>query len=724
MIRYSKSVPPLICGLLLSGDWAPAGAEASSPELPTVPHLTTKAYRTWRNVRIDGGGFVTGLVASTAPQGPLFARTDVGGAYRWINATESWMPITDAFSGNPQIESIAADPSNPSVVYIASGDEISRSTDLGTTWVSVKIPAAMNGNGNGRCVGERLAVDSNLPSILFFGSRRDGLFRSADSGKTWSKIKGFTDVRGEIGITFVLFDRQSGVAGRGSRVLYLGVDGAKAGLFRSVDGGANWLPVLGQPVGMFPNHAVFNNRNVLFLTYSNGPGPGDMTAGAVWRFNPGVLGPGAWKEISPVKPGKGSGDRFGYGGLAIDPRRPDALVVSSMDRWAWGDCMWRADNASKDVPEWTVLFSSSVKPAWLSPVSYKARDTHWISSIAMPKANPDTLFFSFGQGVQRCDHVSAGPNALWRFSAHGLEETVVMSLISPTEGPPLVSGLGDIGGFAHRDLDVSPASQHSSANTSSLDFAALVPAVLARTGSKPGKYSTDGGVTWVPFACPGPSENGRVAISADGKTFLCSNGAGVAYTRDHGNSWVPVANLPAGSQVVSDRVDPNRFFGFHKKSGAVFFSLDGGATFSPSETKLDGTHFYLHAGIYAVPGAAGEFYVSTQSWQFRSKLFRSVNSGRTLQPVPIGPVRSITAFGFGKALAVADRPAMYFAGTVNMTDEKQLRGIFRSDNEGQDWVRIDDDRHRFGVNVIAGDSRTPGRVYLGTSGRGIVYADP
>ena len=67
---------------------------------------------------------------------------------------------------------------------------------------------------------------------------------------------------------------------------------------------------------------------------------------------------------------------------------------------------------------------------------------------------------------------------------------------------------------------------------------------------------------------------------------------------------------------------------------------------------------------------------------------------------------------------------MYFAGTVNMTDEKQLRGIFRSDNEGQDWVRIDDDRHRFGVNVIAGDSRTPGRVYLGTSGRGIVYADP
>jgi photosystem II stability/assembly factor-like uncharacterized protein len=51
--------------------------------------------------------------------------------------------------------------------------------------------------------------------------------------------------------------------------------------------------------------------------------------------------------------------------------------------------------------------------------------------------------------------------------------------------------------------------------------------------------------------------------------------------------------------------------------------------------------------------------------------------------------------------------------------------VYRSDDGGESWRRIDDAQHQYGyLNVIVGDPRNYGRVFLGTSGRGIVYGEP
>lgn len=76
--------------------------------------------------------------------------------------------------------------------------------------------------------------------------------------------------------------------------------------------------------------------------------------------------------------------------------------------------------------------------------------------------------------------------------------------------------------------------------------------------------------------------------------------------------------------------------------------------------------------------------------------------------------------GFGKAAPGESYMALYTSAKIN-----GIRGIFRSDDAGDSWVRINDDNHQYGVTnaAITGDPRIYGRVYLATNGRGILYAD-
>ena len=82
---------------------------------------------------IKGGGFVSGIVMSPALPGLAFARTDVGGAYRYDPANRRWMPMTDwvgrADSNLIGIESIAVDPTDPNRVYLAAGEYLGTATD-------------------------------------------------------------------------------------------------------------------------------------------------------------------------------------------------------------------------------------------------------------------------------------------------------------------------------------------------------------------------------------------------------------------------------------------------------------------------------------------------------------------------------------------------------------------------------------------------------------------
>src|SRR6185312_1765696 len=114
--------------------------------------------------------------------------------------------------------------------------------------------------------------------------------------------------------------------------------------------------------------------------------------------------------------------------------------------------------------------------------------------------------------------------------AKGLEETAVLDLASPPSGAPLVSALGDIGGFHHADLDAVPATFHDSPSLGSntgLDFAELNPTVSARVGNADAAphigISTDGGKNWYQGQEPsGVTGGGTAAVGADATSMVWS----------------------------------------------------------------------------------------------------------------------------------------------------------------------------------------------------------
>ncbi len=699
----------------------------------------TEGRYTWHDVVIGGGGFVTGLITHPRAPGLIYARTDVGGAYRWHEPSHRWIPITDSFGevDFTGIESLTVDPNDTNRVYLAAGiyestrSAIFRSDDQGRTWGRAEVPFKMGGNETGRFNGERLMVDPGNGKRLFFGSRRDGLWKSIDGGVTWNPVESFPKITGEmpgdtrrawgrsVGIVCLLFDRAA---------LYAAVSTRGTNLFRSVDGGDTWQPVPGQPVGLRPNHLVSGADGVLYLSYGKEPGPNTMTDGAVWKFDPQT---GQWGDITPLR-SPDDGQPFGYGAVAVDAQNPAVLLVSTFCRWKQHDEIFRSTNMGAG---WVPLLQNA---NWdFSAASYAGRiKPHWMGSVVISPFDSNQAWFTTGYGIWRCDHLTdadRGQPLRWTFSDAGLDETVPLALVSPPSGAHLLSGVGDIDGFFHDDLEVSPAEGSYAGphfvNTEGIAFAAGDPRVVVRTGtgavSVHAAISTDGGRDWQLLAGEPVSgeAGGAIAISADGRTIVWTTRRSVPhFTTDRGATWNLCSNLAAGVRVVSDALDPARFYAFDPRAGKLLASTNGAADFAATAAAFPG-HSGSRSGLgFDIPGGAdlsvapgrhGDLWLAFNT----NGLWHSTDGGHSF--AQIQEVTAASALGYGEAPEGKDYPALFLSGKLGTRP-----GVFRSDDAGQSWVRINDDEHQFGgVTKLTGDPRVFGRVYLATTGRGIIYGD-
>jgi hypothetical protein len=696
----------------------------------------------WRNVPVFGGGYVTGVIYNRG-NGDLYLRANVGGAYRWNPSTGEWIPLLD-YIGQDELYfayvlSLATDPVNPQRLYVAVGGYLASwagngavlcSADHGGTWTQVDLPFPVGGNDNGSPTGERLQVDPNLPSTIYLASQANGLWRSQDYGQTWNQMTGLTQTN----LNFICPDPGSSAPGTACQRMFVGVHATTSDIWITSNGGQTWSAVSGQPAAYYPMRSALAG-NLFYVSYAidDSTGPGNATAGSVWCYN---IIAGNWSNISP------SNGKYGFGGLCVDPGNTNILMAGTMINYSPGNQIYRSTNGGstwKGVLRNPNIIDGSEAPYTVANFTYQ----NWITDVEINPRNSNEAIFVTGYGIYMTENLRQADVALpvtWTFPDRGFEETVVAALVSPPSGPHLLSALIDINGFRYDNFNTSPPNgdySPSFPSSTSIDYAELNPGIVARshtrnyngdTGPR-GSYSQDGGQTWTRFPTEpsGAADTGVVAVAADGSRIVwtpagegayysTATNAGTYYSLNFGSTWTASAGLLNDLNPVADRVNPQKFYAYDAIDGLVYASEDGGAHFSLTATGLPTFPSYDLSGssLKAVFGREGNLWLTGGD----GGLWRSTNSGTTFTQV--ATVDSALQVGFGMPAPNQTYPAIFIVGTVG-----GVYGFYQSDNQGTNWTRINDDQHQFGtVYSLTGDPRIYGRVYIGTGGRGTVYADP
>jgi photosystem II stability/assembly factor-like uncharacterized protein len=209
----------------------------------------------WRMIGPFRGGRTRAATGVPSQPNVFYVGQGDGGVWKSNDYGRTWSPI---FDGQPSqsIGAIAVAPSDPNVVYAASGEGLHRpdlsvgngiykSSDAGKTWEHLglrdgeQIPA--------------LVVDPHDPNKLFaavlghpYGPNEErGIFRSTDGGATWTKVlykdarTGGADVEIDLSNPNVLYasmwEETLGPWEDGNDY-----EGTKGGLFKSTDGGTTW----------------------------------------------------------------------------------------------------------------------------------------------------------------------------------------------------------------------------------------------------------------------------------------------------------------------------------------------------------------------------------------------------------------------------------------------------------------------------------------------------
>lgn len=687
----------------------------------------------WKNVVLGGGGSVPGLVIHPKVPDLVYIRTDVGGSYRWDAIREGWVPLQDFLPPSQWnlygADSLAVDPSDAGgeTLFLSTGKYdaawtkvpgvVMKSTDRGSTWIETSLAAGGSSNTE-QCYGDRMSVDPNDGNHLLIATKSRGLWRSMDGGLTWAKVggapngllpqEGNKESQGLSGLVFVVFDPASGKIDSGrTRVIYLGSSGE--GVYRSGDGGETWALLPDGPLR--PRRAALGSDGSLMVSHETG----------LARFSGEV-----WRDITPpAEAGKPCQ------AVSVDPRDPRHLLLApgrprhelplyrSTDAgWSWSEVK---GIRNQTVPWW---------PMW-----------HWFSSIGSVTFDPhypNRVWVTDWYGVYRTPDITAA-EVSWTNYPRGHEEVVTVGAMTtlPQGDIKLFSGVADVGGFDHESLDEMPRENiwakgfPGGFTCTGLAFQPSNPKFLVRVGARDwrepgtGGYSLDGGKTWQVFPTL-PYEGirgGRVAIAASGSRILWAPQQGEPYfTDDYGTTWTKCESggeLKAsvrGSDVfqfhqplAADGADPKRFYIF--KKGKFWRSDDGGANWQlVIKTDDEGTHM-----LATIPGLAGEVWLSMNHHGLR----RSQDGGTTWSRLP--NVSRAGMFAFGKNPSGSDFPSIYLEGAV-----REQEGYFRSDDAGESWVRIDLFAQKIGnaPNTITGDWQVPGRVFIGTNGRGIYYGEP
>ncbi|MDD4969393.1 MAG: T9SS type A sorting domain-containing protein [Paludibacter sp.] len=694
--------------------------------------------KTYGYVKVGGGGYVCSVIESSAEENVFYAKSDVGGIFRWNEATQDWTPLFAWVSPDETTymgtEAFTIDPNSPNRLFAMAGTDYwnggksasLRSIDYGKTWEVYETTSKFKVDGNGldRQKGEALGIDPANGNILYFGTRySNGLFKSTDAGKTWNKATTFPDSIGlAASFSFVQFVDDSATPD-GCSTIIVGSHKTGNNVFISEDFGQTWTSIGGFSSAK-PQRCVLSksDRN-LYVTYANGTGAGNVYGG-VYKYN---LTSKAWTNITP------SAQNRGYSGISLIQNDPQKITCStynfwgSSQPWGWGDEIyysatggttgsWIRKNASGS----SVMLTNGID--WM-----QNRSMHWVGCVTMSNTKPGVVYAVSGNGVFMTENIMT-TKPTWKVVSHGFEETVpcFQGMLSIPNGP-LITSIGDVNGFVHTDIDQYPTANIT--QSVSMAYAPQKTNTIVRSVNKEKTVnnttvyynvvvlSLDNGKTWTELpVLPVDISSAKTSISADGKIILwqtnsTATGNVLYWTDNKGTTWNKTATMPTNATPVPDGVDPLKFYLHNTSTGKIYRSDDGAKTFNiiSSVGTIGGSSV-----LKTIPGKAGHVWINNAG-----KIRYSTNEGASFTTCSN---YSCSAFALGKEAPDKDYPTVYIWGKATSTTPEAM---YRSVDMGKTWIRVNDDEHEWGHLANAGnieaDQNVYGRVFKSTAGMGMPW---
>jgi photosystem II stability/assembly factor-like uncharacterized protein len=243
---------------------APAPVASAGQSASPVNQSLFQALQ-WRGIGPYRGGRALAVAGIPGDPTTFYFGAVAGGVWKTTDGGATWLPLTDQTSIS-SVGAIAVASSDHNVIYVGSGeaaprgdmtygDGVYKSADGGKTWSNIGLKES-------RQIGALIVDPDNADIVLVaafghgFGPNKErGVFRTTDGGKSWTKVLYRDEQTGAIDVSFDPHD---------SKIVYAALwqarrqpwefssGGPGSGLYRSTDGGVSWSQLSGNglPAGI------------------------------------------------------------------------------------------------------------------------------------------------------------------------------------------------------------------------------------------------------------------------------------------------------------------------------------------------------------------------------------------------------------------------------------------------------------------------------------------